>query len=44
VIETMDRVGKSLPMELRCTTLGGLSTTPTSRAMTKSLTSKSSRS
>jgi L-serine dehydratase len=44
VIETMDRVGKSLPMELRCTTLGGLSTTPTSRAMTKSLASKSSRS
>jgi L-serine dehydratase len=31
VIETMDRVGKSLPMELRCTALGGLSTTKTSK-------------
>ena len=31
VIETMDRVGKSLPHELRCTALGGLSVTPTSR-------------
>ncbi|MBC8328204.1 MAG: L-serine ammonia-lyase, iron-sulfur-dependent, subunit alpha [Planctomycetes bacterium] len=30
VIETMDRVGRSLPRELRCTALGGLSTTPTS--------------
>jgi L-serine dehydratase len=28
VIETMDRVGKSLPRELRCTGLGGLSVTP----------------
>ena len=25
VIETMDRVGKSIPHELRCTALGGLS-------------------
>jgi L-serine dehydratase len=37
VIETMDRVGKSLPMELRCTTLGGLSITPTSKAIEKRL-------
>ena len=27
VIETMDRVGRSLPRELRCTGLGGLSIT-----------------
>ncbi len=33
VIETMDRVGKSLPRELRCTALGGLSTTPTSKRL-----------
>jgi L-serine dehydratase len=31
VIETMDRVGRSLPRELRCTGLGGLSVTPTSK-------------
>jgi L-serine dehydratase len=31
VIETMDRVGRSLPRELRCTGLGGLSTTRTSK-------------
>jgi L-serine dehydratase len=31
VIETMLRVGKSLPSELRCTALGGLSITRTSR-------------
>lgn len=31
VIQTMDAVGKSLPRELRCTALGGLSVTPTSR-------------
>jgi L-serine dehydratase len=37
VIETMDRVGKSLPMELRCTTLGGLSITPTSKAIERKL-------
>jgi L-serine dehydratase len=37
VIETMDRVGKSLPMELRCTTLGGLSITATSKAIEKKL-------
>jgi L-serine dehydratase len=31
VIRTMDEVGKSLPRELRCTALGGLSTTPTAK-------------
>ena len=31
VIETMDEVGKSIPSELRCTALGGLSTTQTSK-------------
>jgi L-serine dehydratase len=31
VIEAMDAVGKSLPYELRCTALGGLSITPTSK-------------
>ncbi len=39
VIETMDRVGKSLPMELRCTGLGGLSTTPAAKAVEKRLSS-----
>ncbi len=33
VIATMDRVGRSLPQELRCTALGGLSVTRTSRAI-----------
>jgi L-serine dehydratase len=33
VIETMDRVGRSLPRELCCTALGGLSITPTSRSI-----------
>jgi L-serine dehydratase len=37
VIETMDRVGKSLPRELRCTALGGLSLTPTARELEKRL-------
>jgi len=41
VIETMDRVGQSLPMELRCTALGGLSITPTSKAIEKKLSSHS---
>jgi L-serine dehydratase len=39
VIETMDRVGKSMPFELRCTGLGGLSITPTSKAIEKRLSS-----
>ncbi len=33
VIAAMDQVGKSLPHELRCTALGGLSVTATSRAI-----------
>ena len=37
VIDTMDRVGKSLPRELRCTALGGLSITRTSREIEKQL-------
>jgi len=37
VIETMDRVGKSIPMELRCTALGGLSITSTSKAIESKL-------
>ncbi len=37
VIDAMDRVGKSLPAELRCTALGGLSVTPTSREIEKRL-------
>lgn len=37
VIDTMDRVGKNLPPELRCTALGGLSTTSTSREIEKKL-------
>lgn len=34
-IQAMDAVGKSLPYELRCTALGGLSVTPTSKAIEK---------
>jgi L-serine dehydratase len=37
VIETMDRVGKSLPVALRCTALGGLSITKTSKAIENQL-------
>jgi len=37
VIETMDRVGRSLPRELRCTALGGLSLTKTSMQITEQL-------
>lgn len=37
VIESMDRVGRSLPRELRCTALGGLSLTPAARAIAKRL-------
>jgi L-serine dehydratase len=37
VIAAMDRTGKSLPMELRCTGLGGLSTTSTSNAIERRL-------
>ena len=37
VIETMDSVGRSMPGELRCTALGGLSITKTSKSIEKSL-------
>jgi len=37
VIETMDRVGKALPHELRCTALGGLSITRTSKVIEEKL-------
>jgi L-serine dehydratase len=37
VIGAMDRVGKSLPAELRCTALGGLSTTKTSKEIEERL-------
>jgi len=37
VIETMDRVGRSLPYELRCTALGGLAITPSSKEIEKRL-------
>jgi len=41
VIATMDAVGKALPRELRCTALGGLSITPTSRAIQQRLAAHS---
>jgi L-serine dehydratase len=37
VIEAADRVGRSLPRELRCTALGGLAATRTSREIEKRL-------
>jgi len=37
VIETADRVGRSLPRELRCTALGGLSVTDTSKEIEQNL-------
>ncbi|MCJ7628463.1 MAG: L-serine ammonia-lyase, iron-sulfur-dependent, subunit alpha, partial [Longimicrobiales bacterium] len=37
VIQAMDEVGKSLPHELRCTALGGLSVTETSKRIQKEL-------
>ncbi len=37
VIDTMDSVGKALPRTLRCTALGGLSITPTSRKVKERL-------
>ena len=39
VIEAMDRVGRSLPFQLRCTALGGLSVTKTSKAIEAKLKS-----
>ncbi len=40
VIETAKRVAQQMPRELRCTTLGGLSITPTSLAIEKKLALK----
>jgi len=40
VIAAADRVGRSLPRTLRCTALGGLSTTPTSLAIQETLNDK----
>ena len=37
VIDTMDEVGKSIPRELRCTALGGLSITRTSKEIQRGL-------
>ena len=37
VIDTADHVGRSLPRELRCTGLGGLSMTRTSKQIEKKL-------
>ncbi|MBN2417050.1 L-serine ammonia-lyase, iron-sulfur-dependent, subunit alpha [bacterium] len=37
VIAAMDSAGRSLPMELRCTALGGLSVTGTSKAIERTL-------
>jgi L-serine dehydratase len=37
VIETMDRVGRALPRELRCTALGGLSITRTAKEIERRL-------
>jgi L-serine dehydratase len=37
VIHTMDAVGKSLPHSLRCTALGGLAVTPTSKRIEEGL-------
>jgi L-serine dehydratase len=43
VIHTMDRVGKSLPRELRCTALGGLSVTHTARKVERELAQRQSK-
>lgn len=40
VIDTMDAVGKSIPVELRCTALGGLSITPAAKAIERRLATK----
>jgi L-serine dehydratase len=40
VLAAMDEVGRSLPAALRCTALGGLSVTPTSRAISERLESR----
>ena len=41
VIDAMDKVGRSLPRELRCTALGGLSLTPTAKAIEAKLNQRS---
>jgi L-serine dehydratase len=43
VIRTMDKVGKSIPFELRCTALGGLSVTETSKKIEEKLEDNFSR-
>lgn len=40
VVEAMDKVGRALPHELRCTALGGLSVTPASKKIEKKLLSE----
>jgi L-serine dehydratase len=40
VIETAQRVANQMPRELRCTALGGLSITPTSKAIETRLAAK----
>ena len=40
VIEIMDRVGRSIPRELRCTAIGGLSITKTSKEIEQQLQGK----
>ena len=42
VIETMDRVGRSIPRELRCTALGGLSITSSAREIERNLEDRKS--
>ena len=37
VIETFDKVGRSLPRELRCTALGGLSVSPEAKRIEKEI-------
>jgi L-serine dehydratase len=39
VVDAMDKVGRALPHELRCTALGGLSITPASKIITTKLES-----
>jgi L-serine dehydratase len=42
VVETAQRVAEQMPRELRCTALGGLSTTPTSKAIERRLAARKS--
>jgi len=43
VIETMDKVGRSIPRELRCTALGGLSITPAAMEIQRKLERQKSK-